>query len=137
MHNVNIWEKLINSIINVSVVLIIFLPFYIFLGISILNKKLIFIFLFLLYKIGIILLNKNRSLGMLVTKTYWKKNYSLYHQFIHALLYTASFSTLLFWIIFPFDLFLVNMFFLQLPMMLKTNMTLHEYLAGKMEAIKN
>ena len=71
-----------------------------------------------------------------VRREEWKEEYPLLNQFIHAVLYTLSFSTLLFWIYFPFDLFLVNILLIQLPSILLTGSTLHGYLAGKMTTIK-
>ncbi|MBI2507654.1 hypothetical protein HYV89_01745 [Candidatus Woesearchaeota archaeon] len=135
MRQVSSIEKLINSVINVAVVSIAFLPFFLIVNNSLI-KKLIFISLFLLYKLIFVFFNKNRTFGMMITKTYWKKKYKIKQQVIHAVLYTASFSTLLFWIFFPFDLFLVNILLIQLPSMKLTGMTLHEYLCGGMQGIK-
>lgn len=128
-------EKLLNSAINVAAVFIIFLPFLIFLDTS-LFKKIIFIVLFLLYKLVIIFFNGNRSLGMIITKTYWKREYPLKNQLLHALLYTLSLSTLLFWIFFPFDLFLANMLLIQLPSIILTGTTFHRYISGNMVTVK-
>ncbi len=133
----NFLEKGINSLINVIAVFILFLVFVLLFDVTVREKKLIFILLLLVYQIAIILFNKNVSLGMTITKTRWKKEYSLYNQFIHAALYTASFSTLLFWVYFPFDLFLFNILFLQIPTILLTGSTLHGYLAGKMTTVKS
>lgn len=128
-------EKGLTSLINVIVVSLFFLPF-IFLNLSILTKKLIFIFLFFLYTVLCYFLNNGRSIGMVITKTYWKEDYPLKNQLIHKILYTASFSTLLFWIYFPFDLFLLNILFIQLPSIFLTGTTFHGYLAGKITTVK-
>ena len=104
-------EKGLNSFISVAVLFILFIPI-LSLDISLLSKKLIFILFLFVYQIAIIVFNENISIGMIITKTSWKNNYPLHNQFVHAILYTASFSTLLFWIYFPFDLFLINMLFL-------------------------
>lgn len=129
-------EKLLNSAINVIIVFIIFLPFLFFLESSIITKKILFIILFFLYKLIIIFFNGNRSIGMMITRTYWKKKYPLKNQLLHAVLYTLSFSTLLFWIFFPFDLFLINMLLIQLPSVILTGTTFHGYISGKMMTIK-
>ena len=62
---------------------------------------------------------------------YWKKDYPIRQKLLHAVLYTLSFSTLLFWVFFPLDLFFVNMFF-QFLMVRFTQTTIHGYLSGKM-----
>ena len=130
-------EKLLNSAINVMVVFIFFLlPFPIILDFTLFLKKFIFICLFFLYKLIVIFFNGNRSVGMMITQTYWKKKYPIANQLIHAALYTLSFSTLLFWIFFPFDLFLINMLFIQLPSIILTGTTFHGYLAGNMTTVK-
>ncbi len=129
-------EKLLNSAVNILVVFIILLPFLLFLEASIFTKKFLFISLFFLYKLTIIFFNGNRSLGMMITKTYWKKKYPLKNKILHAVLYTLSFSTLLFWVFFPFDLFLVNMLLIQLPSVILTGTTFHAYLSGKMMTVK-
>lgn len=135
MRKVSSIIKLTNSIINVIFVFIIFIPFLFFIN-NLLYKKLIFILMFFIYKLVFLFFNDNRTIGMMITKTYWKKEYPLRNQLIHAVLYTLSFSTLLFWIFFPFDLFLENILLFQLPSMKLTGMTLHEYLSGKMEGVK-
>ena len=92
--------------------------------------------MFFLYKLVFVIFNNNRTLGMIITKTYWQEEYSLKKQLLHSVLYTASFSTLLFWVYFPFDLFIANILILQIPTILLKNMTFHEYLSGGMKAIK-
>lgn len=129
-------EKLLNSTINVIVIFIIFLPFLIFLNISLFSKKFVFIVLFFIYKLAIIFFNENRSIGMIITNTYWKKTYPLKNQLLHAVLYTLSFSTLLFSIFFPFDIFLINILLIQLPSIIITGTTFHGYIAGKMMTVK-
>ncbi len=127
-------QKALASGINLLVVGILFLPFLL-LELPRSIEKIIFLTLFFLYKMTFLLLNRNRTVGMIVAGTYWKTEYPFTRKTAHALLYTASVSTLLFWIVFPFDLFLANMLFLQLPFLLRKKMTFHEYLAGKMEAV--
>jgi len=66
----------------------------------------------------------------------WKEDYPFLNQFVFIVLYTLSFSTLLFYFYFPLDLFLINMFLLQLPMVIIKKTTLHGFLAGKMLGVK-
>lgn len=128
-------EKACNSLINVLFVLLISSPLW-YASFSPILKKMIVLLLFFVYKLVIIFFNKNRSLGMLVTNTYWKKKYPLNQQIFHSVLYTSSFSTLLFWIYFPFDLFLFNMLFFQIPTLYFKKTTFHGYIAGNMVTIK-
>lgn len=135
MRETTAFEKLLSSIINILCVLIFSLPF-LFLDINHNIKKSIIIIMFLLYKIIIIFFNKNRSIGMMITETRWKEPYPLKNQIIHAILYTLSFSTLLFWIFFPFDLFFMNMLFVQAPTLQLKGTTFHGYFAGDMRTVK-
>ncbi|KKU15575.1 hypothetical protein A3I34_02570 [Candidatus Jorgensenbacteria bacterium RIFCSPLOWO2_02_FULL_45_12] len=135
MRETNIVEKFLASVINVAVVGIVFFPF-IFSDVSSLIKKLILIVIFLLYNLLVLIFNKNRCIGMVCLRTRWKENYPFVNQAIYILLYTLSFSTLLFHVYFLFDLFLLNMIFLQLPMVVLKKNTLHGYLSGKMITVK-
>ena len=127
-------QKLENSIINALFVFFISLPFILFVKIAI-QRKLLLVLFFLLYKLGVVFFNKGRSLGMMLTKTHWKENYPLHKHLLHSFWYALSFSTLLFWIFFPFDIFFLNML-LQYFFIKKKGMTLSEYLSGGMEAVK-
>ena len=129
-------DKFMSSIINAIVVFLFFLPVLIFFDFSILVKKIIFIVFMVIYRILFIVINENRSIGMILMGTYWEKRYPLSKQILHAILYTVSFSTLLFWIFFPFDLFLINLLLFQLLSMKLTGMTLQEYLSGGMQGVK-
>jgi hypothetical protein len=135
MKETNFIEKLLASIINVFVVGIVFFPF-VFLDINWFTKKLILIAIFLFYNVFFLIFNKNRCIGMICLRTKWKENYPIINQVIYILLYTLSFSTLLFHIYFLFDLFLINMIFLQLPMVILKKTTLHGYLSGNMITVK-
>jgi hypothetical protein len=68
--------------------------------------------------------------------TKWKKEYSLKNHIIFSFLYTLSFSTIVIWIFFPFDLLIFNLLFVQLPSVLISGYTLHGYLSGKMVSSK-
>lgn len=135
MRETNFVEKLLASVVNLAVVGIVFFPF-LFLDVSWLTKKLILVAIFLLYNAVVLIFNKNRCIGMVCLGTKWKERYLLIRQIVYVLLYTLSFSTLLFWIYFPFDLFLSNMVFLQLPAVMLEKTTLHGYLSGNMVTVK-
>lgn len=134
--NTNALEKLMVSVINTFFVVLISSPFYYIYGFN-LKYKIILILLFLFYNLLFIFVSKNRCLGMILLKVYWKKDYPLLNQLVYAFLYTASFSTIVIWIFFPFDLLLINLLFLQLPCVLITGTTLHGYLSGKMTGYKS
>ena len=134
--NTNALEKLMVSVINTFFVVLISVPFYYIYGFN-LKYRIILILFFLFYNLLFIFMSKNRCLGMILLKIYWRKDYPLLNQLVYAFLYTTSFSTIVIWIFFPFDLLLVNLLFLQLPCVLITGTTLHGYLSGKMIGYKN
>jgi len=129
----NWFEKLSVSIINVAFVVIIFIPLSFLLDI---NWRLLLILIFFTYNLFFLLFNHNRCLGTIILGFKWKKDYSFLNHLIFIILYTLSFSTLLFYIYFPFDLFLINMFLLQLPIVLIKGTTLHGFLSGNMVGVK-
>ena len=136
MRTTTAFEKLMASIINVIVVFVFYTP-VIFLNLSILQKKIIFILLFLLYNIAVIFLSKNRCIGMILTNAFWKEDYPIKNQMIYAVLYTLSFVTMLFWIAFPGDLLLANILLVQLPFVIRTGTTFHGHFSGHMTTITN
>jgi hypothetical protein len=133
MRETSAFEKLATSAINVFFVLVIFLPF--FLVDDILTKKLVLIVIFFGYNIVFLIFNQNRCLGMIIMKSRYAKKYSKSQHLIYSVLYSLSFSTLLFWIFFPFDLFLFNMLLLQLPTVIIKKTTLHGYLSGNITTV--
>jgi hypothetical protein len=128
-------EKFSASFFNVLFVLIVFAPFYFILEDS-LTKKIFLISIFLIYNLLISLFNKGKCLGMIIVGTRYEKDYPIIQYVVYSIFYTLSFSTLLFSIFFPFDLFLFNMFLLQLPTVLLTKTTLHGYLSGNVTTVK-
>jgi hypothetical protein len=133
----NILEKLIPSIINLFIILFLSLiVIYIFNIENTILRKIIFISIMFLYNLCISVFNKNRCIGMIIMNTYWDKEYSLTNRILYALLYTLSFSTLLFYIYFPYDLLLFNLLLIQLPFILTKHTTAHGYLSGNMKSIK-
>ncbi|MDG6774386.1 hypothetical protein QCB45_08575 [Thiomicrorhabdus sp. ZW0627] len=131
----NALEKLFTSLINTAVVFLFLLPFLWF-DLSIQELKWVFIGLFLLENLLSILISDYRLPGMILQNTHWKQAYSKPQQLLHALLYTASFSTLLFWVWIPGDLLILNLLLLQLPCILMTGTTLHGWLSGGMVDVK-
>jgi len=134
MERITYWhEKLLASVINVIFVVIVFIPLNFLLDV---NWKLLLISIFFGYNLFFLSFNQNRCPGMIILKTYWKKDYSFFNHFLFIILYTLSFSTLLFYIYFPLDLFLANMLFLQLPAMILRKTTFHGWLSGNIVGIK-
>ena len=129
--NTNAIQKLSVSIINTIFVLILSLPFYFIFNCST-TYRIILVLTFFLYNLSFILLTKNRCLGMIILGIKWKEEYPLKQQIIYVLLYTLSFSTVVIWIYFPFDLLFFNLLFIQLPTVILTGSTLHGYLSGRM-----
>ena len=128
-------EKLLTSFVNVAIAFLFLLPCF-FLELPFFYVKLIFIALFFLENLLAISFRNYRLPGMMIQNTHWKQHYSLAQQLTHAVLYTLSFSTVLFWIGFPGDLLLFNLLILQLPCVLLTKTTLHGLLSGNMVDVK-
>lgn len=136
VRDTTLWEKLGASMINILVVAAIFTIVYVVIAPARTEPKLVFIGLFLVYSLLFAVLNNGRDIGMIAVGSFWRENYSLSQHLIFCLLYTLSFSTLLFSIWFPFDLLIFNLAFLQLPCVLLTKTTLHGYLSGNMISVK-
>lgn len=128
----NAFWKLANSLVNVSFVFLVALPFLFMFGFDSFEYKVIVVLLFLVYELIVAITPRKIDFGDLLTSTRWIKKYSLRNHVTFAVLYSLSFSTTFIWIFFPFDLLLVNLLFLQLPFVLKTGHTVHGYLSGKM-----
>jgi hypothetical protein len=128
-------EKVFVSIINSLLVFLLSLPFYLLWGIGS-RYSITVVIIFFLCQLLYILSPTRQSVGMRALNIYWDKKYSTQNHLIFALLYTVSFSTLFFWVLFPFDVLLFNLLIVQLPMVLKTGYTLHGYLSGKMAGHK-
>jgi len=135
MRRANALEKLGVSIINVAVVFPFTMPFFLLWGFG-LYWKLVFIGSFFLYNLFFLIFGNNISLGSRILKSRWEKEYPFINKLTFIFLYTLSFSSLLFWIIFPFDIFLANMLLLQLPCVFLTGTTVHGLLSGKMTGVK-
>lgn len=74
---------------------------------------------------------------MMLTNVSWNKEYKTWNHVVYALLYSLSFSTIIIWVVFPFDVMLMNLILIQLPLVHFTGYTLHGYLSGRMSGHKN
>jgi hypothetical protein len=128
-------QKLIISAINVIIVLAVYSPLH-FLIQSTLNKKLLIVAIFFITHQLFILTKTKHCIGMRLMKTKYKTIPTNLQYTIYSTLYTASFTTLLFHIYFPLDIFLVNMLLIQLPTIILTGTTFHGYLSGNISTVK-
>lgn len=122
-------EKLFSSIINAGVVLLISIPIYLLYGFN-WKWKILTLALFFVYETMFLLTKDKQDLGMLALGSHWKKPFTNNQYILYNLFYTLSFSTLLFHLLFPFDLLLLNLIIIQLPLVTFTGYTLHGYLSG-------
>ncbi len=134
MKPTNVWNKLLPSILNVVLVFAISLPVLYFFSFFI--WKVSFILLFFVIHLVFLIFNKGRGFGMVICKTYWEKDLNFSNGLLYLIFYTLSFTTILFYIWFPFDLLLINLLLVQLPMILNTGRTLHGYIAGSAVTVK-
>ena len=134
--NTNALQKLSVSVINTFFVILLSLPFYFLFSFST-TYKVILVLIFFLYNLSFIFLTKNRCLGMIILGIKWKEDYPIKQQILYTFLYSLSFSTIVIWIFFPFDLLIFNLLFIQLPSVLLTGSTLHGYLSGRMSGYKD
>jgi hypothetical protein len=114
-------KKLTASSVNVSVVFSITAPVYFFLGIDAWRVSCVIIFF------SYNLLLSHRCLGQMIARTYQSEPTNV----AYAALYTASASTLLWWIWLPLDLALANGLFLQIPCLLIYGNTPHGLIARR------
>jgi hypothetical protein len=90
------------------------------------DNKIWLVFLFYTYNVIFIFFEKDgREPGMKLAKTYYEKDYSIFQKILYCTLYTASFASLIYWIVFPLDIFILNMLCLQLPAFLMKRNTFH------------
>lgn len=122
-------QKLLASISNALLALIITTPFGIYYSFDI-KWKLITIIIFLVYELSLLVTKSRRDIGMLLVSSHWKMPFTNSQYIIYNILYTLSFATLFFHIIFPGDLLLLNLLFIQIPYIIYTKSTLHGYLSG-------
>lgn len=133
MKTTNTYQELLPSIINVFITFMILLPFlYIF--DSTIDWRLYWILIFLIYNLFCEFVLK-RCIGMMVVKTRYQNEKTHFQKVIYVILYSISFTTLLFYVYFPFDLLLINMILFQLPSIFITGNTFHGLLSGNIKTI--
>lgn len=130
----NIPYKLLPSVINILFTFILSFPFLVIYG-NTTKWKIIWIGIFFLYNC-VFEFTYNRCLGMILFKTYYENKRTLLQKIVYIFLYTASFSTLLFYIWFPFDLLIFNILGIQLPFVLLTGNTFHGFVSGKIKTVR-
>lgn len=130
------WEKLLISIINSIPVALLSLPFLVIWGFDI-EFRIVLSIIFFTQQLIALLTPSRRSIGMILTNVSWNQTYPLHNHFVYALLYSLSFSTIIIWVVFPFDMLIVSLLLVQLPIVYFTGYTLHGYLSGKMAGHKN
>jgi len=114
-------KKATASAVNIGVVGTATAPVYFFLGLE--PWRLCSIASFF----GYALLLSRRCLGQMIAGTYQNQPTNL----AYAVLYTAGFATVIYWIWFPFDLMLANGLFVQIPCLLVFGNTLHGLATGR------
>lgn len=135
MKNTNIFYKSLPSIINIALTFILSIPLLVYFGFGS-NYKISWAMIFLLYNLVFELFFYKRDPGMIFVGTFYEHQRTTLQKILYVILYTLSFSTLLFYIWVPFDLFLINILFIQLPCVLITKNTFHGFLAGNVKTVK-
>ncbi len=133
MKNTNVVYKLLQSVVNVLVTFIFTLPFLFVYGITI-EWKISWITIFFLYNLFFEFIY-GRCFGMILFNTHYEARKLPIEKVVYIMLYTASFSTILFYIWVPFDLLVFNLLILQLPCILLTGTTLHGFLSGGIKTV--
>jgi len=127
---IKLMQIILPPIINGLIVLffgILFAPF------QYLPAKIFIILLFFLYNLYFLIFHQGRDLGMFLLDIDWRDNYPFKNKIAYLVLYTASFASLFYYVIFPFDLFLINILILQLPTVLLKELTFQQRFAGNLQ----
>lgn len=127
-------EKAVPSLINAILAFGIATPILLIFGPGLVWRWSVVV-VFAIYEFVMFNFFKDRCLGMKIMDTYWEGSYTSWQHFRYNILYTLSFATLLIYVWFPLDLFILNMLFIQLPMVMFTGTTLHGYFGG-METVR-
>lgn len=130
-------QKLATSAVNLAIILIVTLPIALCLRLSFYQARIAFMIVAATYLVVALFDRSRRSLGMMILGIHWREKYSLSQISLYGVLYLLSFSTLLFWIYFPFDLFLANIILIQLPSVLITGTTVHGFCSGRVTTVKS
>lgn len=133
MKNTSAFYKLVTSVINVFLTFIPTVPALLYYGIGT-EWKLVWIAIFFVYNF-LCEVVFGRCVGMMILGTSYKVRGVFLDKILYVSLYTASFSTLLFNVCFPFDILLVNLLLVQLPCVLFTGTTLHGLLSGGVRTV--
>jgi hypothetical protein len=134
MKTTNIFEKLFSSITNIAFTFVLSIPFLLIYG-DTTKWKITWVGIFFLYNC-IFEFVYNRCLGMMFSGTYYEKEKTGSQKIIYVSLYSISFSTILFYIWFPFDILILNLILIQLPFVLITGNTFHGFVSGKIKTIR-
>jgi len=135
MRATTVFEKLLTSTINTIFVLLLFIPFNYYITDSF-TKKAILIGLFFLSNFIFLMSKQKRMFGMIILHSRFDRQLNTKQCLIYCSLYSCSFSSLLFWVYFPFDIFLFNMLLIQLPTVRITKTTLHGLLSAQLTSVK-
>lgn len=73
---------------------------------------------------------------MIIIKTKYERDKSFLELLIYVIFYTISFASILFYIWIPFDLLLVNLVIIQLPIILVKETTFHGFIAGNIRTLR-
>jgi len=130
----NIFLKTLPSVINVIITFILTLPLLVYFGLG-LNWKFSWVIIFFFYNFAFEFFYQKRDPGMILVGTFYERQRSKIQKLFYVILYSLSFSTLLFHIWFPFDIFLINIFLIQLPCILFFKNTLHGFLSGNVKTV--
>lgn len=122
-------QKLLASVINVLILFILAIPLWQG-NLPINTERIVLVAGLFAYELIFLLIRDGRDPGMRVVGSYWRKRYSLRRKVVYVFFYTLSFSSILFWIRFPFDVSILNLLFIQLPSVMLSGTTLHGWLAG-------
>lgn len=128
-------EKLITSLVNASIITVLSMPLIFILDFNAWRWSVVG--LFFLYHMTFVVTESRGCLGMRVIGTFYSEKFQTNQYILYSILYTMSFATLFWWVLFPFDVFLVNMLLIQLPTILITGTTLHGFVSGKIITVRH
>lgn len=134
MRTTTIRQKIVPSLITMVVVFVVSIPVFVLTDRAVI-RRFVLIGVFFFYNLICLFVGDGRDLGMVIYRTYWAERYGIGQRLVYAILYSASFSTVVVWVWFPFDLLLINLLLLQLPTILVTGTTLHGLLSRRMVTV--
>lgn len=127
-------QKAFASLANVGLAFVVSLPVGYAFGFGF-EWKIAMISMFFIYNVVTVFTPGFRGLGMRGVGTQWERNYPWWQRILYSIFYTASLATLLFWMFFPLDIFILNMI-AQLVAVRLTGTTVHGLLAGGMRSVQ-